>query len=816
MNNTYGYIYIRNQDNYDTYNVYKLGKTYNIAERNRQYLTNEFVGGYYIIVFEVISNKLDEIELNLKKDFNYLNMRVDGGIEFFDRQIKDLIEPYLISNNYKYRILNKEEIDNFLRVDRNDRNYIDEPYELNDDSYSDDSYSSYSSIKTNLDGSNTDSYTSFETNQTSDLKDEQESEQESEPESDIEPEPESDIEPEQESDIEHEQESEQKHDITHEQESDIKPEQNGEQEFKRPRDYQNDIIEKCAKYFKEYDKGILVLPCGTGKTLTSLWIAEKLNSNTIVIGVPNKLLLMQWEKDVNDLFKDIKAYLVDKNINKNDIKTFLLNKTKCVVITTYASSYKVAEAIKEMSFTFDIKINDECHHLTCLTNDSNKKQYIKMLDIKSRKQLSLTATIKEIESLKKNDSIISNDDIEHFGDIIDKKSLLWAIDKSIICNYTIQTIIANKEEIEKYLTKHDITDENQQRLFLSVFISLRSIHDGFSNHILIYSNNTDNSSYILKCIKSILTDNLFDDFFNSYNLYCSEYHGNMNGYIKGEIIKDFKKYKYGIISCVYCLGEGWDCPLLDSVVFAENMTSDIRIVQSALRPIRKNADQPNKVAKIILPFFGTSADFRINSDNPDFKKVREVIIKMGQEDETIFQKIVVCNISLEKSKNPKNPKTPDKSLNILGEYDKELTEHIKINVIKREHLGISEITYEKAKKRIAKKNVKSKAEYRALCLEDIQLPIDPNITFKTQFKGWIDYLNIGRKYYDLVECKKKVNAYIANNNDIKIHYLELSVIVSKLCKFDKLFPPNDLWIEYYDITNLEDIIYINHKKKKIV
>lgn len=39
----------------------------------------------------------------------------------------------------------------------------------------------------------------------------------------------------------------------------------------------------------------------------------------------------------------------------------------------------------------------------------------------------------------------------------------------------------------------------------------------------------------------------------------------------------------GIIACVYCLGEGYDIPLLDGVVFAENMTSNIRIVQSALR-----------------------------------------------------------------------------------------------------------------------------------------------------------------------------------------------------------------------------------------
>lgn len=52
---------------------------------------------------------------------------------------------------------------------------------------------------------------------------------------------------------------------------------------------------------------------------------------------------------------------------------------------------------------------------------------------------------------------------------------------------------------------------------------------------------------------------------------------------------------------MYCLGEGWDFPLLDGVLISENMTANIRIVQSALRPIRKNINEPNKLTKIILP-----------------------------------------------------------------------------------------------------------------------------------------------------------------------------------------------------------------------
>ena len=48
---------------------------------------------------------------------------------------------------------------------------------------------------------------------------------------------------------------------------------------------------------------MLTLICGVGKTLISLWISQALNSQSILIGVPNRLLLKQWEKMINELFQ---------------------------------------------------------------------------------------------------------------------------------------------------------------------------------------------------------------------------------------------------------------------------------------------------------------------------------------------------------------------------------------------------------------------------------------------------------------------------------------------------------------------------------
>ena len=288
--------------------------------------------------------------------------------------------------------------------------------------------------------------------------------------------------------------------------------------------------------------------------------------------------------------------------------------------------------------------------------------------------------------------------------------------------------------------------------------------------------------------------------FGFSDIYYSNYHSEMKSSTQKEILHNFDRAKYGIISCVYCLGEGWDFPLLDGVVFAENMTSNIRIVQSALRASRKNANEPNKITKIILPILNGWME---NNDNSDLKKVREVIYQMGLEDETITQKIKVIKINITPAEKQEKQIT-------FGEYDDELLQSLLLKTIRRP----TGVTYEKARKILADKNLRSKEEYYAIC-GDLMLPIEPDIEFKGQFTNWIDYLGIARKYYDLDTCRCKVREYLVQHTELKMYCLDLTMICGELCKIDALFPPNDLWVEYYGIKQLGEIIIISSEKKKI-
>ena len=566
---------------------------------------------------------------------------------------------------------------------------------------------------------------------------------------------------------------------------------------KVPRPYQSEIIDLSLAHFQTNDKGILDLICGVGKTMTSLWITQGLQCNTFVVGVPNTLLLKQWAQVIHELFGSIPCLTVSLSKSIQEVSDFLVHHpTRCVVLTTYASAHKVEKATKRHAFEFDMKINDEVHHLTSknMEKDSDKKEYIRMLYIPSKKQLSLTATLKQLEG----EGTISNTDVQHFGSIIETKCLLWAIQKNILCDYQIQTMIMKEEHQDGLFAHFQVTEENDKRLFLSAYAALKSIADGNSHHILMYSNSQEHSCQMNKYIRLLL----LNKYFNIGGLYYSDYHSNMNKKSQDTILSRFDVAPFGIISCVYCLGEGWDFPKLDATVFAENMTSNIRIVQSALRANRKNIQEPAKIAKLILPML--NYDDRDDA-NPDFKKVREVVYQMGQEDASILQKIKAYHID----GKPHQRLYPHEKVVEFGEYDDEFTQRLRLKTIDRSAFGL---TYAKAKTLVATKGLKSKQEYSVSCIEDIRLPLDPVSVFHGQFTNWVDYLSIERIYYDLDTCKKKVAEYMSQY-ELRMFKHDLFSITQKISSSDPLFPPPDLWVEYYE-TELDKIILFPNKKKK--
>ena len=602
-------------------------------------------------------------------------------------------------------------------------------------------------------------------------------------------------------------------------ESDIQPLETSESAIEvidtpkyKIREYQEEIINKATVYFSHNDKGTISIPCGAGKTFISLHISLRLGCNTIAIGVPSRLLVTQWDKYINDIniFGNIKCMVVSKNATKESIVKFLQdNVRRCVLITTYASSYKVLEATREIQFKFDIKINDECHHLTTSNmTDAKKRTYVQMLNISASKQLSLTATLKELKGEGSEFDIVSNDNKEYFGEIIVQKCLLWGITKNIICDYTIQTIITSEDSIDSLLSRFIISgDEDvEKRLILAAYVALKSMNDGHSKFMLIYSNSRENSEKIIKYISILLSDKYFD----ISGLYRSDYHGSMTSSQRELILNRFNNSIFGIIVCVYCLTEGYDNCKIDTTVFAENMGSEIRVVQAGCRGMRKNILMPNKKATIILPLLHKDNWFE-NDNNSDFKKVKEIVYQMGLEDETIIQKINVSRINIEHHKKMIQRKENVKDICNFGEYDDELTQKIRLCMVKRAELGTS---YEKARKIIADKNIKSKDEYRVLCNINVKLPLDPETVYNQKFTNWIEYLSIERVYYDFETCKRKINEYIILYPELKSHYLDLSLLESKLCTIDALFPPRGLWTDYYGVNLQSIFIFGGNNKKK--
>jgi superfamily II DNA or RNA helicase len=534
-----------------------------------------------------------------------------------------------------------------------------------------------------------------------------------------------------------------------------------------PRDYQKTIISKSIEYFETNDKGLLVLMCGMGKTLISLWISQAMNSSKILIGVPNKLLLKQWEKEVNKIFPNIPILAIEGGITETKIKKFQEENEKFVVITTYHSSYKLE------LFEYDIKIFDEVHHLTSTNIDSAQEHnsFVRILNVRSRKQLGLTATMKELENFEKS---VSNNDKLIFGEIIDEKNLLWAIERDIITDYQIQAIQVKEECIS-------IKGNN---LMVAAYCAVQSN----SNHMLIYCNSTENAIKVIEFIKQLNPE-----------IFCSEYYSGMTTEVQAQILKNFSESPRGIVSCVYCLGEGWDFPKLDAVLFAEKMTSNIRIVQSALRACRKNKDSPQKIAKIILPVL-YKENWLDDNTNDDLKKVREVIYQMSMEDERIIQKIIFSEILSEYSSSDSN----SSSKIIIND---EITTKLIMKTIHRNQLGI---TYEKSKQIIREEKkripIESQKDYLELCKFNTKLHEDPQNHFGDRFIDWCDYLSIEQKYYDLSAAKVKIQEFLISDYDETFGYMNLAILI---CKKDKMFPPIDLWTSYYKICDI-DILFANN------
>ena len=502
-----------------------------------------------------------------------------------------------------------------------------------------------------------------------------------------------------------------------------------------PKDYQIEALRKMCDYYEKYDIGKIYWSCGLGKTMLSLFFIKNMRLNRVIIGVPSMSLQKQFKEEILKLFPNEINILCVGSIQTTDsskINDFLENESlDCKFLITTYHSCNLLLSLPEV----DLKIGDESHHLVGKMSSSDRN-FLLFHQIKSSKTLFMTATEKIIE--EKDDYSMDNEEI--FGKVIDSKSVKWAIENKKITDFQV-IIIKNKEEdfniiVEKFRLSGESVEKLNVHLLISAYMTLKSLETIEKiSHVLIYTNTIDNAKIVNKYIDLLFENGLTP--IPKADLYNSALYSKCGKDTNTEL-KEFRKSRFGIISCVYLFGEGFDEPKLNGVCFADKMESDIRITQYALRPNRLEKFNDSKVAFV----FKDSKIAFIIIPYIDFEKLTFIISKLRKMDDTIQSKIRLFEII---SGGPKNPRIQNPLPEIMNENMDEL-EKLKIKLRHSKALSsyFSEIEDEYEFMRVVNNelNIQSNEEYIQRKYEHESYIENPVVHFNGIWKNWIDFLGI--------------------------------------------------------------------------
>jgi predicted helicase len=465
-----------------------------------------------------------------------------------------------------------------------------------------------------------------------------------------------------------------------------------------PYDFQKNIIKDVLAGFKNADRGKLIAACGTGKTLTALWITEEMENNTVLFLAPSLALIKQtlesWSDQAKFPFsylcvcsdKTVSSELDDGDISSSELNVpvttsppeivdFLKTKTnsKKYVFSTYQSLQVVAEAIScTNNFAFDLIIFDEAHRTTGAKETQLFDFAMTNQSISSKKRLFMTATERLIKPrLKKvakeaGKVIFSMDDETVYGKTFHKYNFGDAITDKVISNYEI--IVAGIQQSDYYnwikenkdleALVNSNTEYSTAQILFSQLILAKAIKEYPISKIISFHSSVKNATLFageientipLKNVIKQFNKNITDE-----NIFVSHVNGSMPTGDRKEILDIFKEKEFALVSNARCLTEGVDVPIIDSVYFVDNKSSLIDIVQACGRALRKPNAKIDKTAFFLIPILipnNINGSEIVNLEA--FETVFNVIQSLRDQDNRLAEWINELNKNAVKGKFPK-------------------------------------------------------------------------------------------------------------------------------------------------------------------
>ncbi|NMY49824.1 type ISP restriction/modification enzyme [Pseudomonas sp. WS 5011] len=277
---------------------------------------------------------------------------------------------------------------------------------------------------------------------------------------------------------------------------------------KQLRDHQQTALNATAAGLKDAERGKLIMACGTGKTFTSLKIAERLagKGKRVLFLVPSLSLLSQtlteWTQESetplhsfavcsdSDVGKKRKADEDTVQVFTHELRYPATTKADrlaaemlkrhdaehmSVVFSTYHSIDVISRAQHDFDLAaFDLVICDEAHRTTGATfGDDDESAFVRIHDadyIRAAKRLYMTATPRiysdsaEIKAEQENGKLYGMNKEEWYGKELFVINFSEAVQRGLLTDYKVLVLTVEESVISRRLQELLKDEDNQLKV----------------------------------------------------------------------------------------------------------------------------------------------------------------------------------------------------------------------------------------------------------------------------------------------------------------------------------------------------------------
>ncbi len=312
------------------------------------------------------------------------------------------------------------------------------------------------------------------------------------------------------------------------------------------RDYQKECVEIIENNFKKFDRQLIQLPTGAGKTWIFSQFLEK-NANSALIVCPSI---------------ELKEQIIDtlKRFNIKDVSSNVCDKKNFHVVTAQSLGHKKnLDGVR--SRTYDYIVIDEAHHAQSYT-------YINLFNFLEYKPkvLGCTATPERLDGKSL---------LEIFHRLTYEKNIYDLIDQGFLADLeayrikTGQSISKRSSSDFRAIELKQLDNDTRNRIILKTFMD-----NCTKLKTLIFCLNVDHSIKI-------------SDLLNKEGVKAAYIHGKMNKSERRNILKKFKSGEIMALTNCQILTEGFDEPSIEALLITRPTASKSLYCQMVGRGLRK-------------------------------------------------------------------------------------------------------------------------------------------------------------------------------------------------------------------------------------